>query len=294
MEHMAQVLQDAAEMAISFERSRGYSLPSLEINQTKAYSSQNPNSNQQYRTNKLYAKETWQPQPKPEKFKSWECQGDHLKKDCPMVKTSQGKSKHSKFNDNKERQYKLFKSFQKKILNKKESVNEIAETSNDDISEELWNQFFTEFEKLIHEEEGEVSDWLQNPHIDVATINKLFMGGFHALYHLQIGELKTAALLDTGASINAISSKFFRSLYQQLKIIPTNRKVVSADGNSLGAVGKVNLKFKLGKVIFIDRFAILDNLKWDIIPGLPWLSNYRIGCDWNKDGKHFLRSIFNQ
>ena len=116
--NMAQVLQDVAEMAISFERCRGYSLPSFEINQTTAYSSPNPNSSQYYRANKLYVKET-QPQPKPEKFKCCECQGDHLKKDCPMVKTSQGTSKHSRFQNNKERQHKLFKSFQKKILNKK-------------------------------------------------------------------------------------------------------------------------------------------------------------------------------
>ena len=88
--NMAQVLQDVAEMAVSFKRCRGYSLPSFEINQTTAYSSQNPTINQHYRTNKLYVKETQQPQPKPEKFKCWECQGDHLKKDCPMVKTSQG------------------------------------------------------------------------------------------------------------------------------------------------------------------------------------------------------------
>ena len=87
------------------------------------------------------------------------------------------------------------------------------------------------------------------------------MEGFHALYHLQIGKLKTAALFDTGTSINAISSKFFRSIHQQLKIIPTNRKVVSVDGDSLGPVGEVHLKFQLGKVIFNDRFIILDNLK---------------------------------
>ena len=59
--NMAQVLHDVAEMAVSFERSRGYSLPSFEINQTTAYSSQNPDSNQHYRTNKLHAKDIHQP-----------------------------------------------------------------------------------------------------------------------------------------------------------------------------------------------------------------------------------------
>ena len=65
-----------------------------------------------------------------------------------MVQASQGKPKHSRFQDNKERQCKLLKSFQKKILNKNESVNELAETSEDEeITEEHWNQFFIEFKK---------------------------------------------------------------------------------------------------------------------------------------------------
>ena len=96
------------------------------------------------------------------------------------------------------------------------------------------------------------------------------------------------ALFDTGASINAISLKFYSSMQQQVKFLPTNRKVVSADGNSLGPVGKVHLKFKLGKVEFNDIFVILNNLQQDFILGLPWQCNYRIGCTWNREGKHFL------
>ena len=49
--NMAQVLQDVAKMAISFERSRGYSLPSFKINQTTAYSNQHPSNSQHYNTN---------------------------------------------------------------------------------------------------------------------------------------------------------------------------------------------------------------------------------------------------
>ena len=59
------------------------------------------------------------------------------------------------------------------------------------------------------EEEGEASNWQQDPYTDVATISKLFIEGFHVLYYVQLGELKTAALFDLGASNNAISSKFF-------------------------------------------------------------------------------------
>ena len=95
--------------------------------------------------------------------------------------------------------------------------------------------------------------------MDAATINELFIEG-HALYCVQIGELKVAALFDTGTSINTISSTFFRSIHHHLKMIPTNREVVSADGDSLDPVGEVHIKFQLGKVIFKDRFIILDNI----------------------------------
>ena len=77
-------------------------------------------------------------------------------------------------------------------------------------------------------------------------------------------------LFDTGASINAISLKFYSSMQQQVKLLPTNRKVVSADSNSLGPLGEVHLKFKLGKVEFNDIFVILNNLQRNIILSLPW------------------------
>ena len=71
-------------------------------------------------------------------------------------------------------------------------------------------------------------------------------------------------------------------------MIPTNRKVVSADGNSLGPIREVHIHFQLGKVVFHDRFIILNNLKQDMILGLPWQSSYKIGCNWNTEGKHFI------
>ena len=71
-------------------------------------------------------------------------------------------------------------------------------------------------------------------------------------------------------------------------MLPTNRKIVSADGDSLGPIGEVNLKFKVGKIEFNDMFVILNNLQRDIILRLPWQCNYRIGCTWNREGKHLL------
>ena len=50
-------------------------------------------------------------------------------------------------------------------------------------------------------------------------------------------------------------------MQQRVKLLPTNRKVVSADGDSLGPIGKVHVKFKLGRVEFNDVFIILNNLQ---------------------------------
>ena len=55
-----------------------------------------------------------------------------------------------------------------------------------------------------------------------------------------------------------------------LKVIPTNRKVVSADGNSLGPIAEVHIKFQIDNVVFHNRFVILNNLQHDIILRLPW------------------------
>ena len=105
---------------------------------------------------------------------------------------------------------------------------------------------------------------------DEAAINEVFIDGFHVLYKIQIGKLQTQALLDTGASINAISFKFYSDMQQQLEILPTSRKVVSVDSNSLGPVYEVHLTFRIGKVVFNDVFIILNNLQCDIILELPW------------------------
>ena len=90
------------------------------------------------------------------------------------------------------------------------------------------------------------------------------------LYNIQIGNLHTQVLFDTGASFNAISFKFYSSMQQHLKMLPTSRKVISADGDSLGPIGEVHLKFQIGKVVFNDMFIILNNQQYDIILGLPW------------------------
>ena len=54
--NMAQVLHDVAEMAVNFERSRGYSLLSFDVNHTSVYSNHNSNNGQHFRSSKYLQK----------------------------------------------------------------------------------------------------------------------------------------------------------------------------------------------------------------------------------------------
>ena len=70
------------------------------------------------------------------------------------------------------------------------------------------------------------------------VIHEVFIDGFHVLYNIQVDNLHTQALFDMGTSINAISLKFYSSMQQHVELLPTNRKVVSADADSLGLLVK--------------------------------------------------------
>ena len=137
------------------------------------------------------------------------------------------------------------------------------------------------------EHSDDSSAWLVSSSV-LPVINEVFIDGFHALYNIHISNTCTQALFDTDTSINAISHKFFSSIQQQFKPLPTNKKVVSADGDSFGPIGEMHIKFKVGKIEFDNIFIILDSLQQDVILGLLWQHNYKIGCSWSREGKHFL------
>ena len=73
---------------------------------------------------------------------------------------------------------------------------------------------------------------------------KVFIEGFHTLYNVQVYNTQVQALFNTGASINTISFKFYSYIQQQVKLLPTNRQVVSADGDSLGPISEVSFKIQ--------------------------------------------------
>ena len=77
--NMAQVLQDVTDMAMNFERSCGYSLPTFDMQHISA-----SNSIISYRSSRPHTKSIQQPSARMDKPKYWHCQGDHLKRIVPQ------------------------------------------------------------------------------------------------------------------------------------------------------------------------------------------------------------------
>ena len=77
---MSQVLQDIADMAIDFERSCGYSLPTFKVQYISP-----ANSSSSFRSNRPSTRNVQQLSNQQEKPKCWHCQGDHYKKDHPTA-----------------------------------------------------------------------------------------------------------------------------------------------------------------------------------------------------------------
>ena len=57
--------------------------------------------------------------------------------------------------------------------------------------------------------------------------------------------------------------------------------VTSARGANLGPIDHCHLTFRLGNKYSTDRFVVLKDLQRNLILGLNWQSNYKIGCNWN-------------
>ena len=195
-----------------------------------------------------------------------------LQKDCL---TAPKPSSPPKYMSTKDKQHNLINTYHKKFQDRRQT-NELYTPVGD--SSEEFIDFISEFENIMVEDSDDSSVQLVPPNPSI--INKVFIEAFHTVYNVHVYNINTQALFHTGASINAISFKFYSSIQQMVKLLPTNRKVVSADGNSLGSAGEVHLKFKVGKIDFDEVFVILNNLQRDIILSLPWQCKYRIGCTW--------------
>ena len=138
---MSQVLQDVADMAIHFERSCGYSLPTFKVQYISF-----ANSSSSYRSNKLTTRNVQQPSNQQEKPKCWHCQGEHYKKDHLTVPKPGSPLKY-KFT--KEKQCNLIKTYHKRFQDRRQ-INELCTPAGDSGKE--FNNFISEFENIILED----------------------------------------------------------------------------------------------------------------------------------------------
>ena len=111
---MGQVLQDVAYMAIDFERSHGYLLPTFDVQYVSA-----ANSSSSYRSSKPPTKGMQQPSTRSGKAKCWHCQTEHFQKACP---TAPEQSFPSKYKSKKEKKCNLIKTFIKSFRIKDRST----------------------------------------------------------------------------------------------------------------------------------------------------------------------------
>ena len=89
-------------------------------------------------------------------MKSWHCQGNHLKKDCPTT-PQQNSSSQPKSYLSKEKQCNLIKSFHKRFQNRTSQVNEVTISSEDDSFNDKLSQFFSEFENMMTKDADDTS-----------------------------------------------------------------------------------------------------------------------------------------
>ena len=86
-----------------------------------------------------------------------------------------------------------------------------------------------------------------------------------------------------------MSQMFFNLLPQKPKLLKPNAcTVTSAIGTDLGPIGQCYLTFNLGNKYFTGKVIVLTELPRNLILGLNWHFNYKIGCNWNINGHQYM------
>ena len=99
---------------------------------------------------------------------------------------------------------------------------------------------------------------------------------------------KINALFDTGATKSVMSG----DMYKRLKLGPldTTRlpKVVGADGNSLGAMGRISCEITIGKQTFKQTFLVCQNITRPVILGKDFARDNCAGVHWTEHNTRAL------
>ena len=106
-----------------------------------------------------------------------------------------------------------------------------------------------------------------------------------------IGNKVCSTLIDTGATKSCMSENCYREFQKHVELPPLKEllrlNVRAATGDDLRPLGIVTLPFKIGADAYQFDFIVCKHLRRDMILGIDFLRQNRIGTNWSLDG-HFI------
>ena len=99
------------------------------------------------------------------------------------------------------------------------------------------------------------------------------------------------AIIDTGANCSCINVDFYKKYLHKNPLNELKMKTVKqASGSSIGAIGTLDIKFRIHEKPFFQRVIVCASLKTEMILGLDFAQTYRIGIDWDETMAPYLRT----
>ena len=100
-----------------------------------------------------------------------------------------------------------------------------------------------------------------------------------------------SAIVDTGANCSCINTEFHTKYLPKIPLDKlTTKSVKQASGSSIGAMGTLDITFKVRERPFRHKFIVCSALKTEMILGLDFAQTYRIGIDWDENMAPYLRT----
>ena len=106
---------------------------------------------------------------------------------------------------------------------------------------------------------------------------------------IRITEKSVEAIIDTGATRCCISLRAFRRYFDQPIETSHGINIRTADGTPINIKGRSKCSFKLGDKMFKYNFLVCETLPSEIIIGLDFLRQNRIGTTWTEVGDFALQ-----
>ena len=109
---------------------------------------------------------------------------------------------------------------------------------------------------------------------------------------IQIDNIKTGTLLDTGSDRSVISQKLMQKLGKKWILLPPEVQIFKlASGQILKAKNAVFLTFRAAQTDIVYKFHILENLQHEIILGKDFMTDYKAVIDFNDNTIKFDTSV---